>query len=262
MTLNTNGKLEAAVMVFYAPIALLALALTIRHGFKREAGWIFLLTFSIIRIVGGAMMVAAQSQTPPSIDLYTGAVILESVGLSPLLLATMGFVGSAGEAAFGENKRMTHILRVDKIACIIAMILSIVGGIDANSSKSSTVTTGTDLRKGGILVFIAVYVLTALCTSFLWRRESEIGNYYRKLLVAITVAMPLLAIRLLYGGLSTYSATDSGLAKFNGITGEWWIQLLMSLLTEYLVVLIYIYTGFRIPKGADTLALKSFADSA
>jgi hypothetical protein len=39
------------------------------------------------------MQIAAEKITPPNISLYTGAFILESVGLSPLMLATTGFLG-------------------------------------------------------------------------------------------------------------------------------------------------------------------------
>lgn len=41
---------------------------------------------------GGAMLVASQLITPINETIYTTAIILESVGLSPLLLATLGFL--------------------------------------------------------------------------------------------------------------------------------------------------------------------------
>jgi len=46
-----------------------------------------------VRITGGALLVAAEEVVPPNIGLYTAAYILESAGLSPLLLATIGFLG-------------------------------------------------------------------------------------------------------------------------------------------------------------------------
>ena len=62
--LDTTGDLAAAAIAFYGnfdilltpnpltnistvPIAILTFALTLRYGFSRDAGWIFLFVFSI-----------------------------------------------------------------------------------------------------------------------------------------------------------------------------------------------------------------------
>lgn len=46
-SLDGFGKLAPPVIVFYIPIFIVTLILVLRHGFKRDAGWIFLLIFSI-----------------------------------------------------------------------------------------------------------------------------------------------------------------------------------------------------------------------
>lgn len=43
-------------------------------------------------MLGGILLVAAQLVRPVNTSLYTGASTLEAVGLSPLLLATLGFL--------------------------------------------------------------------------------------------------------------------------------------------------------------------------
>lgn len=45
--LNDFGKVAAAVAVIYLPILGIAGFLVSRHGFKRDAGWIFLAIFSL-----------------------------------------------------------------------------------------------------------------------------------------------------------------------------------------------------------------------
>lgn len=47
MTLDPRGIISAVELVFYIPTALLTLFLTLRHGFRRDAGWIYLLIFSL-----------------------------------------------------------------------------------------------------------------------------------------------------------------------------------------------------------------------
>jgi hypothetical protein len=47
MPLDQRGKISIAEIVFYVPTLFLAFFLTLRHGFRREAGWIYLLIFSV-----------------------------------------------------------------------------------------------------------------------------------------------------------------------------------------------------------------------
>lgn len=47
MALDPRGIISAVELVFYIPTAILVLILTLRHGFRRDAGWIFLLIFSL-----------------------------------------------------------------------------------------------------------------------------------------------------------------------------------------------------------------------
>lgn len=44
-----------------------------------------------------------------------------------------------------------------------------------------------------------------------------------------------------------YSTETSGLSKFSATSGDWVIFLLMSVATEYIVVIIYTVTGYRNP---------------
>jgi len=45
--LDTRGDLAAAQIAFYAPIAVISIALVFRYHLKRDAGWLFLFIFSI-----------------------------------------------------------------------------------------------------------------------------------------------------------------------------------------------------------------------
>ena len=50
MPLDTIGKIAAAEIAFYTPIAVLALLLVVRYAFRRDAGWFFLLIFSLCEL--------------------------------------------------------------------------------------------------------------------------------------------------------------------------------------------------------------------
>ena len=45
--LDERGDISIAIICVYVPISFLALLLTLRHGFSRQAGWISLLIFAI-----------------------------------------------------------------------------------------------------------------------------------------------------------------------------------------------------------------------
>lgn len=114
MGLDTRGYISIGEAIIYVPVFCLALFLALRHGFKRESGWIYLVIFAVskcyllefivalqslsiiwflVRAVGSGMYVAAELIKPENQTIFTTAVIMESIGLSPLLLATLGFLG-------------------------------------------------------------------------------------------------------------------------------------------------------------------------
>lgn len=111
-TLDTLGKIAAAQIGFYVPIAAFTIVLVFRYAFRRDAGWLFLCIFALgepftvqasvscliilaARIAGGALIVAGELVVPTKIDLFLAAYILQPAGLALLLLATIGFIGLA-----------------------------------------------------------------------------------------------------------------------------------------------------------------------
>jgi hypothetical protein len=77
-------------LVFYTPLVL-STGLTVWHGVWQRTGFIYLALLAIVRINEACMMLATISK-PHSIVLYTGAGILNSIALSPLLLSTIGLL--------------------------------------------------------------------------------------------------------------------------------------------------------------------------
>lgn len=108
--LDQRGIIAAATIGFYAPVAVLTLLLLYRYALRRDAGWLFLLIFSLglrsylllimygthklypARMAGGALLVAAE-MLPPKIDLFIAAYIIDPAALCFLMLSTLGFIG-------------------------------------------------------------------------------------------------------------------------------------------------------------------------
>lgn len=50
-TLDDFGRIAIVVAVLYVPVLILSVILVLRHGFKRDAGWIFLAIFSTSKYI-------------------------------------------------------------------------------------------------------------------------------------------------------------------------------------------------------------------
>jgi len=101
--LDPRGKIAAAQVAFYTPVAALTAFLIFRYAFRRDAGWFWLFIFAAVRIANAALVIAGQSLSKT--NLLVAAYVLEYVGLAPLLLSSIGFIGMAGQHTYSEISR-------------------------------------------------------------------------------------------------------------------------------------------------------------
>ncbi|KAJ3010214.1 hypothetical protein NUW54_g282 [Trametes sanguinea] len=264
--LDARGYIAIAEIVIYVPILVTSIPLVFRHGFTRKAGWIFLVVMAIIRIIGGVTHVLSE-QNPSNINLQIIFNIMESSGLSPLLVASVGFLGTVVQYSLENNPLLTRALRLMGALGTVALILAIVGGIKAgNATTQSDLDSGTNFRKIGAALFGVLYAAVVLTTLFCLQNKGRILHYRRKLLNGITMALPFLFVRVLYAILSAFSPSPRGfdadgepilvpssspLKVFNSTTGSWEVYLCMAVVAEYIVVLIYTTVGLRTPLSKD-----------
>jgi hypothetical protein len=95
MTVSYAEIISIVQIVVFTPALLLAILLAVRHGFGRSSGWIFMITFSILRIVGAIFAILVDTSDSPSQSIITGEIICQSVGLAPLTLILLGMLGRA-----------------------------------------------------------------------------------------------------------------------------------------------------------------------
>jgi len=89
--LSTDGRIAIAEICVYVPVFLLTLITVFRHGIGKQLGWIYLTIFCLIRVVGAGFKIASDNNPTNSTDLEW-ATILSSIGLNPLLMASMGLL--------------------------------------------------------------------------------------------------------------------------------------------------------------------------
>ncbi|KAL5535253.1 hypothetical protein ACEPAF_3347 [Sanghuangporus sanghuang] len=265
-SLDERGDISVALLAIYPFIFILALILTVRHGFRRQAGWLFLLLFSTAKIVGAILHIVAELQSAPSKGLLIAAFAIEGAGLAPLLECTLSFVGAAGSRIIETHAIVTRArLRIVHLLMTGTAVMFIIGATDATSDDASERSTGSTLRKVGGILFLVAFLTIVSCIVVFWSAQHELLKYQKILLKGISCAVPFLAVRVLYSILSSFSPSSSfsslgtssestsGLAKFNTITGRWQLFLIMGVLMEFFVVSIYLFFGLRLPvsEGVD-----------
>lgn len=90
MHLDARGGISILEICVYFPLLILAILICQRHGFSRSAGWTYTLLLCLVRLLGACCQLATYNK--PSHGLVEAVIILSSVGLSPLLLATLGLL--------------------------------------------------------------------------------------------------------------------------------------------------------------------------
>jgi hypothetical protein len=90
MKFTAEGGISILELIVYIPALVIGAFVCKRHGFGRSSGYIFTLILCLVRIVGACCQLATyHSET---LGLLEAVVILESIGISPLLLATLGLL--------------------------------------------------------------------------------------------------------------------------------------------------------------------------
>jgi hypothetical protein len=135
---------------------------------------------------------------------------------------------------------MFHMLqfRITQILIAIGLILSIVGGTNS-ISPSGTFTVQTT-SKAGVLLYVVGWVILTLRTIFtIPQFSSHIGE--KRLAIAVIIALPFIAVRISYSVLAVFLHNHD----FSLINGSVTIWVVMSVLEEFLVVIIYLVVGWK-----------------
>ncbi|KAJ6103639.1 hypothetical protein N7486_003861 [Penicillium sp. IBT 16267x] len=277
----TAEHIAIAELVIYIPVTLLAIFVVFRHGFHKQLGWIYLCIFGIIRIAG-AIMEILSTKTPDNENDKEWALILQSIGLSPLLLSTLGllkrifdettrhipsdpdskrnvivkglsaFPGIIGRLVSIFSRRATATSRRSKVVqllhlpALIALILAISGGTDQASSNVSDHASGKSETRAAIILFLLIYIAACLLFIITMRDLRTMVPSQQRIYICIFFALPLIAARLLYSLISDFGSDP----KFSLIDGDPSVQLGMATFEEFLVVLMYTILGLVTPRSS------------
>ncbi|KAI2626601.1 hypothetical protein GGR54DRAFT_591635 [Hypoxylon sp. NC1633] len=259
MALTERNNISIAQIVVFAPALLVATWLAVRHGFGRNAGWLYMILFSLARIIGAALQLATISD-PTNTGLYIGALTLQSIGLSPLIMVQLSLIGRA----LGTLRKSTTSLvteqrmRLIHLVALVGLILGAVGGSQSSQSIGETGKyTPSSLSQAGIGLMIAAYVLLVLSTIVVATQISSVESGEKRLVLAVGLSLPFILVRLVYSAESILGNNPD----FSQFSGNADIFLGMSVVMEMIVVVIVEGIGLtlkRIPKNRAAISASGY----
>ena len=246
MGLSNLNALSIAELVIYAPLTVIACAVSIRHGFHPLKGWIFLFIFCALHIVGAALNLATIS-SPMVIAFVTVPIELFAIGQVVIIYVILGVLARVADSINKERPTTLkalyiHLVRIPFIAGIILVII----GTDASNATWST--TGiypiNELTKIGFIIFIATFAVLVLMVFVFMPRRSQAEAPSRLLYDIIIASLPFMLVRIIYSLLITF--VDN--AAFNPITGNVAARGFLATVEEMIITILYIYVGLKLPK--------------
>ncbi|KAL4796717.1 hypothetical protein BDV19DRAFT_387909 [Aspergillus venezuelensis] len=232
----SNG-ISILELIVYLAAFFAASMLVFRHGVRRSGGFIFLVIFTIARIVGSACNLATINN--PSTDLAIAAAICSSIGLSPLLMTCSGLLSRANDSMHHPTipKYAFSFFRILTIAALAVTI----SGITSDMTPHGLRTPNTEVKAGMVLYMVSWAILCVLLNILYLRRTSlEIGE--ERTLVAVAISAPFLLIRIIYAILLWFVADDA----FNAVDGNNTAQLFMAVFEEIVVVGVCLGIGMKL----------------
>ncbi|KFY27481.1 hypothetical protein V493_03465 [Pseudogymnoascus sp. VKM F-4281 (FW-2241)] len=236
--LSFRNGISIALLLIYIPLLLVAALLSKRHGFGRSSGWIFLVLFCILRILSACLNLALINN-PSSTSIHVAYSITNSIGLSPLLLASLGLLNRAIESIERRAASVTvtpRHLRLIQLLVMVGLILAIVGGVKTSEAKTDrSLRHARTITKAAAGLFITGFAVLALATMRVFFAISAAEPGERRLIPALAAALPFLLVRVVYAGVGAFQND----ARFNTATGSDAIFLVMVVLMELVVVGIF-----------------------
>lgn len=91
-TFSAVSRLAVAELIIYILFLPIAVFILIRHGRHGAIGWGFLVAFCLLRIIADGLQIDNQIKENNGESIDSTAAIVNSVGISPLLLALSGIL--------------------------------------------------------------------------------------------------------------------------------------------------------------------------
>ncbi|KUI61109.1 hypothetical protein VP1G_08286 [Cytospora mali] len=239
-----RDKVAVVQVSFFTVYLGCGILLCSRHGWSRNSGWLILITFSLLRILAGSFQLATINH--PSTATYGGALICQSIGLSPLTVLNVGLLARVNR--FVVRGISSKVFSLISLASLTGVGLGIYGGTKA--AESADHITSNAMVKVAVCIFLGIYAFAVCLWGYLLKQWRYIPGEETKLMLCFAACAPFIAVRLLYALIADFS----GMKEFNPFEGDVSLFLCMAVLEEIIAVALCVITGLRLrklPKDGD-----------
>ena len=243
MGLSSRTILNIVELVYYGPALLLTFLIINKHGMGRQSGWIYLAALAVVRIVGAATGIAANSN--PSQGLIETSEIAYSVGLSPLFLAWLGVIKRVNEGMHVHSVP-PRLINFVHLPIVVGLALAIIGGLKLFDNPTS-VNTGVTYTKIAIMLFLLSLIALAAITAFTFMRIRHVMDGEKRLVFACLAVIPFLLVRIIYSIIVDFDRSSTIFSFLSTRTTAVVVQAVMSVAMEFIAVLIFLTAGFVTP---------------
>ncbi|KAI0849440.1 hypothetical protein F5Y00DRAFT_269414 [Daldinia vernicosa] len=253
------AALPVALLVIYLTISPSLIYIAIKHGLKHGAviGWSFLFIFCTLRIVASAI----EIHDPHS----SGAALVASIGLSPLLAAACGILHESRAYILPKSRRpfdtpyliFFHIL----VSTAIALVAAGASKLDNDTLPPDQIKKSYALVKGGMILLLLGWLSLAVVTLITFRdsllresRKPKESAAEKRLLLAVAISIPFLGIRVLERVIYFFTLNQ----ELNPVTGSLGLRVGLEVIEEIIVTLLFVFTGIITRNIKRTAAVEQF----
>ncbi|KAI1478664.1 hypothetical protein F4774DRAFT_384676 [Daldinia eschscholtzii] len=240
----SSTALPVALLVIYLTISPSLIYIAKKHGWKHGAfiGWFFLFIFCTLRIVASAIEIHDAHST--------GAALVASIGLSPLLAAVCGILHESRVYILPKSLRpfdtqyfiFFHIL----VTTAIALVASGAAKLNNPTLSPDQIKRTHTLVKGGMILLLLGWLSLALVTlatyvNLLARGSRKLAGSEsgKTLLLAVAISIPFLGIRVLERLVYFFTQNQD----LNPVTGSLGLRVGLEVIEEIIVTLLFVFTG-------------------
>jgi hypothetical protein len=131
------------------------------------------------------------------------------------------------------------------LGSLIALCLGVYGGTQqASNTNAANFTHVNKDSKIAVVLFTIIFIITILMFFVLVSQLSNVPHGEKRLLLAVGLSLPFLAVRYLYALLADFAQNKN----FNSFFGNTTIYLIMAVLMEFIVIAICEPIGFTLHK--------------
>ncbi|KAM0347729.1 hypothetical protein ACHAPU_004744 [Fusarium lateritium] len=233
-----TDSIAAAKLAIYIILVQPATYCLFKHGKTGFFGWLYVQIFCVLRIATGGIGLHGASST--------GSLIVNSIGLSPLMLAASGILHEARRATNPRlNRRLDIVLEVKYHGLVgAAMALIIVAVTNSQDGDSKTLLTAASALMALAWLLLVIWALWSLGKAQGLSTSKRIPSFHggRVLLYAVFLALPLLGLRLAYA--ITYLQLQISHPKSGFLTSKA-IQICLGMIPEIVVTVIFLFVGVK-----------------